>query len=62
MAEDLTKRLYVENVEDWEKHLFKERVFDAKLEVDVIERGVVLPSRVVGFGIYTGGVCDENLN
>ena len=58
----MTKRLYVENVEDWEKHLFKERVFDAKLEVDVIERGVVLPSRVVGFGIYTGGVCDENLN
>ena len=58
----MTKRLYVENPEDWKKHLLKERIFDAKLEVEVVERGVVLPSRVVGFGIYTGGVCDENLN
>ena len=62
MAKDLTKRLYVENVEGWKNHLSKEKFFDEKLEVKVVERAVVLPSRRIDFGLYTGGVCDENLN
>ena len=58
----MTKRLYVENVEEWKKHLSKERFFEEELEVEVIERGIVLPTRKIDFGMYTGGVCDENLN
>lgn len=62
MAKDLTKRLYVENVERWSKEINKKRFFDGALEVKVIERGIILPARRVEFGIFQGGVCDKDLN
>ena len=58
----MTKRLYVENADEWKRHLSKQRLSDVELEVKIVERGIVLPSRKIAFGIYTGGVCDENLN
>ena len=62
MTEGFVKRLYVSDDDKWSVSLSKERFSDAELEVEVIERGIVLPSRKIAFGVYTGGVCDENLN
>ena len=59
MAE--TKRLYVQNVDAWEKNLSRKRFSDRKLEVKVIERGIVLPARPAK-GEYEGGVCDKDFN
>ncbi|MBR4904987.1 MAG: DUF563 domain-containing protein [Selenomonadaceae bacterium] len=64
MAEDLTKRFYVENPKEWEKILSKKIFMDKKLEVKVIEHGIVLPARDLKNGKfeYTGGVCDNDFN
>ena len=54
MAEDLTRRLYVENIKPWEKALSANRFSDRKLEVKVIERGIILPARSID-ATYRGG-------
>lgn len=61
MAKDLTKRLYVQNVEEWISELSKNRFSDKELEVKVIERGIFLPARESEVG-YEGGVCDNDFN
>ena len=61
MAEDLSKRLYVENVESWIKQLSKKRFLDMKLDVKVIERGIILPARRLKDNKgWEGGVCDKD--
>ena len=64
MAEDLTKRFYVENPKEWEKILSQKIFMDKKLEVKVIEHGIVLPARALNNGKfeYAGGVCDNDFN
>ena len=61
MAEDLTKRLYVKNVDEWKAELSKKRFSDRELEVKVVERGIILPPRRID-GKYKGGVCDSDFN
>ena len=61
MAEDLTRRLYVENFEQWEKTLSQKKFSDRKLEVKVVERGIILPMRRKN-GEWKGGVCDSYFN
>jgi len=61
MVEDLSKRLYVENVEEWQNELLKRRFFDRTPEVKIIERGIILPARSIG-GTWKGGVCDGDFN
>ena len=55
------KRFYVQNVDAWENNLSRKRFFGRKLEVKVIERGIILPARKVD-GIWQGGVCDSDFN
>ena len=63
MQEDSTKRLYVKDVKEWKKRLSVKRFSDRKLEVKVIERGIILPARKLENDKgYEGGVCDENFN
>ena len=64
MAEDSTKRLYVENVDAWKNQLSKKRFQDRKLEVKVVEQGIVLPARRLPVPAleYEGGVCDKDFN
>lgn len=64
MAEGLSKKFYVENVETWNNSLNKKRLFDRKLEVKVIEHAIVLPARPLppdGMR-FEGGVCDKDFN
>ena len=44
MAEDLSKKLYVENFDSWKKTILRKRFVDDELEVKVIERGIILPT------------------
>lgn len=62
MTEDLSKRLYVENLDRWRREINKKRFFDDELKVKVIEHGIILPSHRIEFGIFQGGVCDKDLN
>ena len=57
----MEKRLYVENVGEWNRNLAKKRFSDRKLKVKVVERGIVLPARQKEIG-YAGGVCDNDFN
>ena len=61
MAESSLKKLYVQDVEDWQNDLSKKRFSDKKPAVQVIERGIILPARKIERLLY-GGVCDENFN
>ena len=61
MANDLTKRLYVGNVEVWESDLSKKRFSDAVPDVKIVERGIILPARRID-NVYRGGVCDDDFN
>lgn len=61
MTADLSKRLYVKNVDEWQAELSKKRFSDRELEVKVVEHGIVLPARIID-GKWKGGVCDENFN
>ncbi len=61
MAADLSKKLYVGNSADWEKNLNQKRFTDKKLEVKVIERGIILPAQKTD-GTWKGGVCDNDFN
>ena len=63
MVKDLSKRLYVQNPEEWTQSLRRKRIFDDELEVKIVERGIVLPVRPIEGvrGLYLGGVCDSNL-
>ena len=61
MTGDLTKRLYVDDSEQWKKILSQKRFSNRKLEVKVIERGIVLPMRGK-IGEWKGGVCDSDFN
>lgn len=61
MKENFTKKFYVENVEAWEKTLSQKRLSDRKLEVKVIEHGIILPARPAQ-GTWEGGVCDNDFN
>ena len=54
MANDLTKRLYVGNVEVWESDLSKKRFSDAVPDVKIVERGIILPARRID-NVYRGG-------
>ncbi len=66
MAQDSIKRLYVQNVDDWEKKLSAGKFSDRELSFKVLERGIILPARSikleVGYGGYEGGVCDNDFN
>ena len=64
MAENLSKKLYVKNAEDWQKELLRKRFSDKDLEVKVVERGIILPTRGVEGekNFYEGGVCDNDFN
>ncbi len=53
--------LYVEKPELWKKNFATKRFSDDKLEVKVIEHGIVLPARKIEVG-YAGGVCDNDFN
>ena len=61
MAEDSIKRLYVEKFDEWNLLLNKKRFSDRKLNVKVVNEGIVLPARKVKLG-YAGGVCDKDFN
>lgn len=61
MEQDLPRRLYVENVTEFERNLSQKRYSDRKLEVKVIERGIVLPARWAN-GTWEGGVHDKDFN
>ena len=61
MTQDFEKRLYVQNVDQWNRKLNKERFSDRKLDVKIINHGIVLPARKMEVG-YAGGVCDNNFN
>ena len=61
MAEDLSKKLYVENFDSWKKTILRKRFVDDELEVKVIEHGIVLPTRKINTS-NAGGVCDNNFN
>ena len=63
MAQDSIKRLYVQNVDDWEKRLSAEKgkFSDKKLDIKIVENAIVLPARNIGAG-YAGGVCDNDFN
>ena len=61
MEQNLSRRLYVENVTDFERNLSQKRFSDRKPEVKVIERGIVLPARLVN-GTWEGGVHDKDFN
>jgi len=66
MAENLSKRFYVENVTEWENCLKKKVFLDRKLEAKVIENGIILPARLLPspnpLEEYAGGVCDNDFN
>lgn len=63
MAQDSIKRLYVQNVDDWEKKLSAGKFSDRELGFKVLERGIILPARLRGVGLgYEGGVCDNDFN
>ena len=61
MTEDKVKRLYVQDVNHWQQRLTKDRFSNRKLNVKVIERGIILPPRRKEVG-YAGGVCDNDFN
>jgi hypothetical protein len=61
MTEDLSGKFYVEDIEDWKNQLAKKKFSDRKLEVKVIERGIILPMRKIP-GTYEGGVHDKDFN
>ena len=61
MAEDLSKKLYVQDVAAWEKGFSRKRFCDDKIKVQVIERGIVLPARHIDEE-WKGGVCDNDFN
>ena len=61
MIKDLTAGFYVQNVEAVKKKLLRKRFSDRKLEVKVIEQGMVLPARIID-GVWKGGVCDKDFN
>ena len=60
----MEKRLYVQNVDSWKKVISAKGFSDRKLEVKVIERGIILPSRPLSSTrfSYEGGVCDNDFN
>lgn len=60
MTDDISKGLYVQNVDDWKKDFVK-RFSDTELKVNIVERGIILPARKIG-GTWKGGVCDSDLN
>ena len=57
----MTKRLYVQNVAEWEEMLRDGKLSDRKLGVKTIERGIILPVRRTE-GKCSGGVCDQDFN
>lgn len=66
MAEDSIKRLYVQNVDEWKKKLSAGKFSDRELSIKIVKRAIILPARSikveVGYGGYSGGVCDNNFN
>lgn len=61
----MAKRLYIENVSEYEKGLKRERFSDKHLEINVVEQGIVLPARRISnvkADGYEGGVCDKDFN
>ena len=66
MAEDLSKRFYVQNVNDWKRILNTKNFSDKELEVKIIKRGIILPTRLSenpkSSEEYEGGVCDNDFN
>ena len=60
----MTKRFYVQNVDAWKKclDLGRKKFLDRKLEVKVVERGIILPARPIDKGAFEGGVCDSEFN
>lgn len=64
MAADLSKKLYVQNPEEWKQYLMRKRLFDDEPDIKIVERGIILPARSVEgeHGRYEGGVCDSDLN
>ena len=61
VVESTIKRFYVQNVDTWKSLLSKSGFSDRKLEVTVVERGIILPARKKELG-YAGGVCDKDFN
>ena len=58
----MQKKFYVQNVDDWKKFLGRNKILDRKLEVKVVERGIILPTRPLDNGTFEGGVCDSEFN
>lgn len=56
------KNFYVRDFEAWKKTLSRKKLSDKELEVKVVERGIVLPTRPIPGKtfVYEGGVCDNN--
>jgi len=59
---DLNRRFYFNNREDWESAVRKDRFSDRNLKVEVVENGIVLPSRPKTPRGFEGGICDKNFN
>ena len=58
---DKSRRFYFNRPEDYEPALLKKHFSDRKLEVKVVEKGIILPARPIeGTRNYEGGVCDKD--
>ncbi|MBQ3443829.1 MAG: hypothetical protein IJG33_11350 [Selenomonadaceae bacterium] len=66
MAENLIRRLYLEDTKGWENVLSQKRFSDKELKVTVVDKGIILPSRLLPkpniLAKSEGGVCDKDLN
>jgi len=64
MAEDLSKKFYVWNYDEWRANLLKCKKFsNSELEIKVIRNGIILPARnIPNTEKYKGGVCDDEFN
>ena len=62
--EDLKKRLYVPNYDEWETDCQMNFYSDKELTVKTIENGIILPPKSKNNSKleYSGGVCDESFN
>ena len=52
---DLRKRLFVNNYEQWSSLLTKPFLSDRKLEVFQVEDGIILPVKYMNETVYRGG-------
>ena len=66
LTEDFKGRIFAECAKGWENELSKKRLQDKELKVTTVEKGIILPTRVLpghgAWGAFEGGVCDNDFN